>query len=505
MHLRLEGAGKKVKRRGILMHIASLSTEFGIGDFGPSAREFGHYLAESGYSIWQILPLNHCGYGNSPYNPVSAFALYPALVSPELLYEDGLLTAKDLDAYRLPQSDIIHYDQVIKSKEELLAIATVNFLEKHDISSFISQNEYWLKPYMCFVQLNRLYGDCAWENYASNHQSYREDLYDSLMTSFPTAMYQIAATQMILHRQLLSLKAFLHSINVTLMGDMPIYLSYHSAEVWAHRELFLMDDSGKRQAVAGVPPDAFSEDGQLWGNPIYRWAEAQAGVFDLFERRIGHALECLDVLRLDHFIGYVNYWQVPCPIDPDTTEPVMPDHARDGSWIPAPANDFFQGITTRFGRDRFIAEDLGILNDAVCRIREQYAFPGMIVLQFCFHDSVPDVSAYPVDRIVYTGTHDNPTSREWFEALPRDGIEYQHFVQYVRQHPELWVGISDNSDIEVLDGEDAAGLMIAIAMQSGCDTVIVPMQDILGLGASARMNVPGTALGNWQWRMVESI
>lgn len=497
-----------MKRRGVLMHIASLHGEYGIGDFGPSAREFASYLAEAGYKIWQILPLNHCGYGNSPYNPVSAFAIYPALVSPQLLYEEGLLSLEDLAAYRLPQASVIHYDQVIKNKEELLAIATQAYLKKTDVNGFIEANSFWLKPYMCFIQLCRLYDDCAWESYSPEHQSYTPELYEHLWSDFPSAMRQIAATQAILHLQLHGLKEYLTELDVCLMGDMPIYLSYHSADVWANQDLFLLDGRGRRLSVAGVPPDAFSHDGQLWGNPIYRWKDAQAGVFNLFEQRIGHAFSYLDQLRLDHFIGYVNYWQVPCPVDPLSSAPVLPDHARDGAWINAPADEFFDRIIARFGRDRFIAEDLGILNEAVCRVREKYAFPGMIVLQFCFQDSVPDVSVYPSDRIIYTGTHDNPTSREWYEELDQDGVEHRHFWQWLDEHPEIMNSLFDGkkqNTFDDLDGKDVAQIMIAIAMQSGCDTVMIPMQDILGLDATARMNIPGTALGNWQWRMAEDI
>ncbi len=495
-----------MQRKGILMHIASLPTRFGIGDFGPAARKFADYLVESGHTIWQILPLNHCGYGNSPYNPLSAFALYPCLVSPEMLYEDGLIGYSDLEEAYLPESDMIVYEEVCRCKEKLLHIAANKYLADNDIQPFIASNSAWLKPYMVFNALNRLYEDTSWDDWQAEHRNYSEALYEEMLRAFKPQMLAQAAIQVILEDQLRDLKRYLEEHHIRLMGDLPIYLSYHSADVWAHRDLFLLDDAGNRLAMAGVPPDAFSREGQLWGNPIYRWDSHAEQVIALFESRISHALRYLDLLRLDHFIGYVNYWHVPCPRDDDTGAPQVPVNAISGAWLPACPDLFFPRITSRFGTAPFVAEDLGILTAEVCSWREKYGFPGMIVLQFCFQDSVPKVEEYPADRIIYTGTHDNPTTREWFSALDPESDVMRHFAAFLHTHQELVPDDHRATDILpfAIQKRHAAPLMIAIAALSGCHTMITPMQDILNLDASARMNVPGTALVNWQWRMQDS-
>jgi 4-alpha-glucanotransferase len=495
-----------MKQTGILMHIASLPTRFGIGDFGPAARLFADYLVDSGHKIWQILPLNHCGYGNSPYNPLSAFALFPSLVSPEMLFEAGLIDYSDLEEAVLPESDMIVYEEVCRSKEKLLNIATRHYLESNDIYPYINANAHWLKPYMVFNALNRLYDYSCWDTWRPEHRGYNEALYEDMLRMFKPQMLTQAAIQALLAEQLSALKQYLTGLGIQLMGDLPIYLSYHSADVWANQHLFKLDASGKRTAMAGVPPDAFSTEGQLWGNPIYRWDSNPEDVINLFEQRISHSLRYLDSLRLDHFIGYVNYWCVSCPIDDQSGEMEQPVNAMSGEWKKACPEMFFDRITTRFGTNPFIAEDLGILTPEVCQWREKYGFPGMIVLQFCFQDSVPKVEEYPPDRIIYTGTHDNPTTREWFGELDPDSDEMRHFAAFLHSHPDTVPDDHRATDVLpfTIHKRHAAPIMIAIAMLSGCETAIIPMQDILNLDASARMNVPGTALGNWQWRMLGS-
>lgn len=496
------------KRKGVLLHFSSLPGDFGIGDFGPNSIAFAGFLVEQGYSIWQVLPLNHRGYGNSPYNPISAFALDPLLISPERLYEDGLIEAKDMEKARLSAYDRVLFEQVYRAKGKLNQIAAQSYLSRHDISGFIEDNAFWIKPYIAFLTLDKLYGDIHWSSWQAHHRTYSEALWKELLSGFEPSMLAHAAVQAILRDQLHDLKSELNKQGIELWGDMPIYLSYHSAEVWAHPELFQLDHDGRRLQVAGVPPDAFSEDGQLWGNPIYRWHDKTSEVFELFERRSEDALSYLNRMRLDHFIGYVNYWSVSCPVSEDQI-PQMPEHAREGSWIPAPAEQLFARLTDRFGAYPFIAEDLGILTEEVCRVRERFGFPGMIVLQFCWHDSVPRVEDYPADRVIYTGTHDNQTTRQWFEELDPESNEYRHFISFVAamEHQSSSFGVAGNKE-PILNNTDtivnvatSASIMMEIALQSGCQICIFPMQDILGLGAQARMNIPGTPLGNWEWRM----
>lgn len=480
------------KQRGILLHFSSLPGEFGIGDLGYAARSFARFLHESGFQIWQVLPLNHRGYGNSPYNPISAFALDPLLISPELLYEDGLIDAAHLEAARLPNLGRVFFEQVNRAKAHLTDIAASRFLSRNDIQGFLSQNDFWLKPYIAFQTLDRLYGYVHWNEWQVRHRCYSETLWLELLKDFEPYMLSQAAVQAILRQQLGLLRNYLKELGIELWGDLPIYLSYHSSEVWAHPDLFQLNAQGARLKMAGVPPDAFSEDGQLWGNPIYRWEEKPREVFSLFENRVEDALRYMDRLRLDHFIGYVNYWSVPS-LTNDKGEAVMPDHARDGAWIQAPGEQLFENLTARFGSQPFIAEDLGILTEQVCKVRERFGFPGMIVLQFCWQDPEPRIHDYPADRVIYTGTHDNPTTRQWFEELVPGSNEYISFRDYVNSRADIWpLG---------LDASNSASVMMDIALQSGCDICVFPMQDLLGLGAEARMNIPGTPLGNWEWRM----
>jgi len=453
-----------LKREGILMHISSLPGEFGIGDLGPGAIAFAGYLADQGYSIWQVLPLNHRGYGNSPYNPLSAFALDPLLISPELLYKSGLIDAEDLDAARLPASDRVYYEAVSRAKAKVIDMAASRYLKRHDIYVFIEDNAAWIKPYIAFLTLDHLYGDSHWSDWQPRHRCYSEELWQELLRGFEPSMLAHAAVQAIIREQIASLRSQLRELGIELWGDLPIYLSYHSAEVWAHQDLFFLDAQGKRQQVAGVPPDAFSADGQLWGNPLYRWDEQRQAVFGLISARVKDALEYVDRLRLDHFIGYVNYWSVPCPVAANH-EPVLPEHARDGAWIKAPGAELFEGLTAQFSSYPFIAEDLGILTEEVCKVRERFGFPGMIVLQFCWNDPNPAVEAYPADRVIYTGTHDNLTTRQWFAELDPESGEYLNFASFIRSHLP---------DFPALSPDNAAAAMIGTARISSCDIRIYP-------------------------------
>lgn len=482
-----------MRRTGILMHLSSLATSYGIGDMGPAAYKFAEYLKQEGHTLWQILPLTHCGYGNSPYNPVSAFAYNPYLISPELLYEQGLIDQKDLHKAELPDSSTVFYESVYKAKDGLLQHAADQWLLHHDLDEISTWREGLLKPYLAFQMLSKLYNDNAWYHWHPEHRHYSGQLFDWLWHQYSRDMKRWSANQGIFIEQLNSLKDYLASLSISLVGDMPLYLSYESAEVWAQQQLFDLDEEGNRLHFAGVPPDAFSTDGQLWGNPIYRWDRLAEQNFAIFMQRIGLALQSYDFLRLDHFIGYVNYWQVDCAYSSEGI-PILPETALLGNWIPARPYDFFDTLTSRFARERFIAEDLGILNADVCNIRDRYGFPGMIVLQFCFEESVPQVQNYPPNRWLYTGTHDNSTLKGWFESLPPDSPSIKHLKDYCAFY-------RPRDCTDKLNAQNIHSLMRKIALSSACETVIISMQDILGLDETARMNTPGTALGNWQWRM----
>lgn len=488
-----------MKKNGILLHISSLPSDFGIGDFGPAAYQFVDYLNEKKFNYWQILPLYQPGYGNSPYNPVSAFALNPYLISPELLYEDGLIDLPDMEQARLPLSDQIPYEAVYRLKDNLLKKAADNYLSDIEIYDYIESNAFYLKPYLAYLTLCKLYGDDDWHNFRAEHRHYSEEIYESLFKNYGQQILRMACIQALAKDQLLRVKDYMNSQGIQLIGDMPLYLSYHSADVWANQHLFDLDENGNRLNVAGVPPDAFSKDGQLWGNPIYRWEKMRDDGFKLFINRIKNALSYLDKLRLDHFIGYVNFWSVPCPYDEKTGEPIIPKNALNGEWKKATPEDFFPIIMSTFSPEIFIAEDLGILNEEVCYYRDYYKLPGMIILQFCFEEQVPDIRKYPLERYIYTGTHDNPTIQEWYANLSDDSPSKINLLQFVNEHPLLFSGLGLETEEDIKHSIHL--IMCIIAEASGCQNVVLPVQDILGLDASGRMNVPGTALGNWQWKL----
>lgn len=473
-----------MRKKGILLHISSLPGDYGIGDLGPTAYEFCDYLCENGYSAWQILPLNHPGYGNSPYNPISAFAHNPYLVSPELLHLDGLISASDLMDAKLPRGDSVCYEAVFKTKDKLWQTAVKNYHIDHEVTAYIEDNKYYLKPYMAFLILNHLYEDSSWYHWDKDHRRYSDQLFDSLWAIYREKMLAIAAQQAILEDQFSRFHRYLRSSGISLIGDMPIYLSYNNADVWANQHLFELDPEGNMKWVSGVPPDAFSNEGQLWGNPVYDWKALEESGFAFLFDRFAHALKDVDILRLDHFIGYVNYWRIPA----DATS------AEEGEWVDALPDKFFPALADRISLDRLIAEDLGVLNEKVCYFRDSNHLSGMIVLQFCFDESVPSVDHYPAQCYIYTATHDNKTTREWFEDLEPDSPTISNLREFLQQHPE-------HSEGKELSSESISSIMLNIAASSPCQMMIAPMQDILGLGADARMNTPGTALGNWQWRI----
>lgn len=470
-----------MKQSGVLLHISSLETDYGIGDVGPAAYRFAEYLNQNGHNIWQILPLNLPGYGDSPYNPVSAFALNEYLISPELLVADGWL--KESELIRLPKSDRVDYPSVYKAKDAMHRLAAERYLAQNWIKGFIDEHAEMLKPYLCFIWLCNRYGNSEWFTWDAQHRTFSDDLFDQCADD--PYVQRAAALQAIVWDQLSRLKAKLNELGIILFGDLPLYLSYESAEVWAFQSLFDLDENGNRLSMAGVPPDAFAEGGQLWGNPTYLWDRLKHDDFRLFIARIAHSLKYMDMLRLDHFIGYVNFWKVPCPLG------VAPETAAHGSWVRALPEEFFARLRDTLRTDRIVAEDLGILNPDVCRIRDELGLPGMIVLQFCFEENVPIVTEYPADRLIYTGTHDNNTTRGWWDDLPPNSSSRQNMIEYCKRYLD---GIAPESN-------NIADIMLRIADQSACQRMIFPMQDILGLDALSRMNVPGTALGNWQWRI----
>ena len=479
-----------MKQKGILMPIASLYSGFGIGDLGPEAYNFADYLARGAYRYWQILPLNYCGYGNSPYNPISSWAGYEYLISPQLLFQDGLITRDMLqEAMVDSEKPVIDYQTVFTKKNKLHSYAASRFLNGFDIDAYISENEIWIKPFLAFRLLTESYGHSKWYEWNDIHKRYSDKLFDHLTQDYEEQLKQYAAIQYLFFSQFRRLKQFLKSRSIELIGDIPLYVSYESADVWACPQNFRLDVDGSRLYVAGVPPDAFSETGQLWGNPIYNWDYLKLSNYQWFRNRISHALGLYDHLRLDHFIGIVNYWQ----IDGKS------ETAMGGTWIDAPGDELLEFLVQDNGQGKLIAEDLGILTDKVCHIRDKYGLPGMIILQFCFDNQIPQTDSFPKNKIIYTGTHDNNTTLGWYlDAMENNPDRISNLARYFVQQGQ----ISKETD---LNQNNICKLLIASALSSPCETAIIPMQDILALDASSRTNIPGTALGNWQWRMHQSI
>jgi 4-alpha-glucanotransferase len=474
--------------QGILLHLTSLPGDYGCGGLGKEAYEFIDYLKANGYSHWQILPLNYPGYGDSPYNPISSFAGNPFLIDPVKLQQAGLLSIKDLDKARLPNPGMIHFKHLYTSKLKMLRSAYVQFRSREKITAltdYLEREAYWLKPFIAFSFFKEQYKNKAWQLWRQEDRFYSETLFRQLYKKTPDCLLFHVFMQFCFDRQLQDLKQYAVQQDIHIIGDLPLYVSLDSSDVWSRPDLFELDAAGNPLRVAGVPPDAFSETGQLWGNPLYRWDRLQEEGFEWWKHRLHKAFAFADSLRLDHFIGLVNYWAV------ESKE----KSAVKGQWLPGPKHAFFDSILKVFPAERFIAEDLGILTDEVNAIRDHYGFPGMIILQFCFQHEFNDILSFPENKIIYTGTHDNQTTRGLFLQNKKENKPDNGFLEaYLRK-----VGFLPEQDN--LTDSNVSPMLIKLAQASPCRLCIIPMQDILSLTDKARLNIPGTALGNWRWRL----
>ncbi|MCG3160288.1 MAG: 4-alpha-glucanotransferase [Acidobacteria bacterium] len=485
---------------GILLHPTSLPGRFGVGDLGAAADEFIDFLEETGQSLWQVLPLGPTGYGDSPYQCFSAFAGNPLLINLESLVEDGLLDQNDIEnAPEFPR-DRVDYGPVIEFKSALLKKAHANFIHngsdqvKDEYLAFIGQSGWWLEDYAIYRAIKDAHGGREWTKW----DQYLRDREDKAMHFFrENHAVEISAQkfyQYLFFKQWLRLARYANERGVRIIGDAPIFVAHDSADVWANRHLFHLDDEGNPTQVAGVPPDYFSETGQLWGNPVYRWDVMKASGYRWWIERIRQALATVDILRLDHFRGFEKYWIVPAG---ETT-------AVNGKWEQGPGADLFDAIKQAFGHSfgdtegalPIIAEDLGHITPEVYALRDQFGFPGMQVLQFAFGtDPQADEFKpynYVPNSVVYTGTHDNDTTIGWFTS---EGAGMS-----TRSHDE--VGSERDLALKYLgtDGREINWDFIRLALASVADTAIIPLQDALGLGSEARMNVPAREGGNWGWR-----
>lgn len=465
-----------MKKCGILLPVFSLPSKYGIGTFGESAYTFIDFLDRTGQSLWQILPLTQTSFGDSPYQSPSAFAGNPYFIDPDILFERGYLDKSDLEALT-PTGDYIDYGRLYQERYPMLRRAFARFCEAipEDYEDFLRENEFWLDNYALFMSIKDDMGGGDFHNWDED-LLLRRDL-PALRERYALSMDFYRFVQYEFARQWKALKAYAASKDVQIIGDLPIYVSCDSADLWSEPEQFLLDGRLVPTRVAGVPPDDFSATGQLWGNPLYNWEKMSEGGYTWWIERIKHAAKLYDKIRIDHFVGFSNYFSIP----KDALTPA------EGVVLMGPGYAIFERIKAAVPEADIIAEDLGMLRCGVDELLARTGFPGMKVIQFSFEggESNPHtLSNHIPQSVTYTGTHDNPTSRGFWDSLSRS-----QKLRYARRMPTGYKNSVDR--------------MIAYAMSSVSDTVIIPMQDYLGLGDEARINAPSTTGANWAWVMSE--
>jgi len=469
---------------GILLHVTSLPSSYGMGDLGPSAFAWIDRLHDAGQGWWQALPLGPTGYGNSPYQSLSSFAGNDLLISPESLIADGLLRASDFEK-RLP-SNVVEYETVIPFKHRILEKAWTYFRAgermdlRHTYEEFCAAQAHWLEDYALFRSLKEKFQDAYYLDWPAELVERRPNALAHAGQELADRIDQVRFAQFLLLRQADQLKEYAHAKGVGFIGDLPFFVSPDSSDVWANPEFFLLDEHRRPRFVAGVPPDYFSAQGQLWGNPVYNWDALRATGYGWCIDRLRALLDHVDVIRLDHFRGFAAAWHVPAGAPT----------AQPGLWAPGPGAPLFEAVQKELGRLPFIAEDLGLITPDVHALREEFNIPGTRVLQFAFdgrrdNPYLPD--NFVPNTVVYTGTHDNATTREWYEDLNED------------QRHNVWsyLGRTPGESAEV------APALMRLAWSSVAALAIAPLQDLLDLGRGSRMNVPGQAGGNWRWRVTE--
>lgn len=464
---------------GVLLHCTSLPSPHGIGDLGPAAYAWVDVLAQILQTWWQVLPLGPTGYGDSPYQCFSAFAGNPLLISPELLVSDGLLQPGDLGGVEFPLNRVA-FERVIPYKAGLTALAWERFCAgaggglADEFEAFCGEHAAWLEEYALFMAIKEVQGGTSWQQWPSPLRLREPKALAAALRELHSQAMLHKFRQFLFFRQWQALRVYAHSRGVRLLGDMPIFVSIDSADVWSQPELFKLDAEGRPRVVAGVPPDYFSATGQLWGNPLYEWEVHRQTHYRWWIARLRATLGLVDCIRLDHFRGFEAAWEVPAG------KPT----AEEGAWVPGPGSELFEACRTAVGSLPLVAEDLGVITPEVDALRQQLGLPGMRVLQFAFggaRESRFLPHRFERHTVVYTGTHDNATTLGWYRRLTPD--EHRNFRRYVPG-----------------TGDGPAWDLIRLAWASVAECAIAPLQDILSLGPEARMNLPGQPRGNWRWR-----
>ena len=472
---------------GILLPVFSLPSEHGIGCFSKEAYQFVDMLKKAGQSYWQILPLGPTGYGDSPYQSFSTFAGNPYFIDLAALAGEGLLTDAESREYDSEEQDeSIDYEKIYKTRFKVLKKAHERFRdrmagghhERDAYEKFVSENAFWLDDYSLYMAVKDKNNGVSWNEWDAPLKNREEEALSEAREELAEEISFYKFQQYEFDRQWKKLHSYANEQGVKIIGDIPIYVAFDSADTWAAPQMFQFDENNEPEGVAGCPPDAFSATGQLWGNPLYDWEYHKKTGYEWWIRRIEHCLKLYDVVRIDHFRGFDEYYSIPYG---ETT-------AINGQWMPGPGMDLFRAIEEKLGRPEIIAEDLGFLTPSVLKLLKDSGFPGMKVLQFAFdarESSNYLPHTYPTNCVVYTGTHDNDTTRGWYRAV---GKYARDFAKEYMCKPRL-------------DEDSLAEDFICMAMGSVADLCVVPMQDYLGLGSEARINIPSTLGGNWVWRM----
>ncbi len=471
-----------MRQSGILMHITSLPGNYGVGTMGKGAFEFVDFLKAAGQSAWQILPLTPTGYGDSPYQSCSAFAGNHYLIDLDQLVKDGLLLEEEVrEIIWHTRADRVDFAAQYANRLPVLRKAFSRFTPGNDFEAFCRGNSSWLSDFALFMAIKDYNNGKSWYTWEEGLKRRQPDAVWHMRQLLREDIRFYCFVQYVFFRQWNVLREYAHENNISIIGDVPIYVPLDSADVWSNPEQFQLDGDLNPTAVAGVPPDYFSADGQLWGNPLYRWDIMARDGYSWWLQRLGAAAKLYDVVRLDHFRGFESYWAVP----------YGEETARNGCWVKGPGMDFIRTVQKKLPHLQLIAEDLGILTQAVLELRESSGLPGMKVLGFAFDSQEPSdylPHFYTKNTVCYTGTHDNMTMRQWFDTAPEESVAYaREFMRLTEEEGPVWG-------------------TIRTAMSSVSDLCMVPMQDYLDLGTEGRMNFPGTmSSDNWTWRAKDGI
>ncbi|MBC8284126.1 MAG: 4-alpha-glucanotransferase [Nitrospinae bacterium] len=474
---------KYPRQSGILLHVTCLPSKFGVGDMGPEAYRFVDFLNQAGQKVWQVLPLNPTTVGDSPYFSPSAFAGNFLLVSPEKMVEEGWLQASDIELDHSFSDEKVAFGEVGKLKRRYLKTAFERASNLNDnYENFCNENSFWLEDYSLFMALKEFYGGAAWVDWPPEIRGREEHSVIKFKEQLQQDINFEKFVQYIFFEQWKNLKEYCNDQGIKIFGDLPIYVTHDSSDVWANPEIFKLDDKGNPLVVAGVPPDYFSKTGQLWGNPVYDWDALKRDAYNWWMERIRFTLGIMDVMRIDHFRGFIAAWEVPAG---EKT-------AEKGCWFSVPGAEFFPGVLEEFPNAFIVAEDLGVITDEVRDLMRDCDFLGMKILVFAFDSDLKTNPYLPHNHsensVVYTGTHDCNTVRGWFE---------NDLTKQQKKNLFKYLG-------KEISAEEVSGELIKQALMSPSYLSILPMQDVLGLEESARFNFPGTTKSNWEWRLLKS-